>query len=283
MKPRLFLIFITNAGNEENLRELIEPIKEHLDGIVAVFHHPKDSGADYLESVKGAGKVIYRDWVNRFDYSLNECLFAGIIEEGDIVVKTDVLERPAAPFVSIIKDTIHPGMISQGLDCLYYYGKDYVYIYNELMQYQGSPHTGLRGTKKAIEISSHYPNEADVRLNVRPLKRTDPLNWVAHYLKYYLYPAGSNQCLLGLEKQGDPAKLFGPREERRLAFRREMRRRGFPMTVDGAKAILAAPLDHVMKGFINGDKIVNDSYRLFVLKDETVVDTHLPKDMKLID
>lgn len=285
-QPRVWLTLMTAAGNEENLRELVEPLLPHIDGVVAVFHRPcdGDAGLAYLESVKGAGKVIVRDWVQRHNYSQTETLYAGVIQEGDLFIITDTLERPAAQFIQHCKGHLNQFMLEHDVDCLYYYGKAYIVRYNESMHYQGSPHWWLVGVKSGIELSGFeaYKDEGKVRLNVRPFKRQDENNWVGHYLKYFLYPPGSNHALLGLDTYGDPAQLFPLREEKRLLFRQEMRRRGYPVTVDGFKAMCKAEgqPDESLKTFLNSDKVWADAYWGLVMgKPEILTHSHKPADM----
>ena len=62
---KLWLIGITTEGHKQDLQELIDPIKDDFDGLIWTFHYPKDNGADYLESVKGQGEIIYTKWCNR--------------------------------------------------------------------------------------------------------------------------------------------------------------------------------------------------------------------------
>ncbi len=280
--PKLWLVGMTAQGNEENLREMIAPIVEWLDGVIFTFHNPVngDKGAEYLESVKGDGKVIYRDWVWRHDYSANETLFAGLIQEGDLVITCDTLERPAAKFVSRIKTDILALMNEASLDCLYYYGKAFVFRYNEGMRFAGSPHWMLQGVQNAVEMSGLYPDEREVRLNVRPIKRPSRFHFVGHYLGYYVsYPPGSNHCLLGLEKNGNPQNLFAPREIRRLEFRRLLRSKGIPLTVDGVKGLMKKELDTEIKEYFNSEKILNDAYRYLQLGREDFADDHDWKNM----
>lgn len=158
------------------------------------------------------------------------------------------------------------------------YGKGFIFRFNEMFEFRGSPHwyaTNLDGQNANLEL------DKKLFWNVRGEQR-GPFQWVEHYIRYMLYPAGSNHALLGLEKQGDPQKLFPRREALRLQFRQEMVKRGFDLTVDGFKAMLSQPLDDTIKFYLNSEKTWNDGYRYFILKDETVVDTHLPSDMKKI-
>ncbi len=235
-----------------------------------------------------------RDWVARHDHSANEILFAGVIQEGDLVLALDTLERCPVGFAAHIKDYWHPKvMVDRGIDCLYYYGKAYLFVYNEFMRYHGSPHWQLVGAQTAADLAQQFPDEQSIRVNVRPLKRKDPFHWVGHYLKYWVaYPAGSNHALLGLEKQIRPGgpnlqHLFGERDTRRLDFRREVKRRGFPLTVEGVRAMFEEAhikgIDDVLKEHLNKEKTLNDAWRLWILKDETVVDDHLPSSMKVIE
>lgn len=277
---RLFLTFITTHGNEDNLRELVEPVKHLIDGVVATFHYPKDDGAAYLESVKGAGKIVYREWVQRHDLSMNETLWAGVLKDGDYVCVVDTLERPIPSFLTEVRGELATLMETNDIDCISYFGKPYIFRFNEYLRYQGSPHWGLQGLNgKIVEYRDIEPDETKVRFNARPTKRTDPMNWVTHYAKYFLYPPGSNHALLGLDTYGDPAKLFTPREVKRLQFRQEMRRQGYETTMDGLKAFLLQPLTQQLKDLINSDKVWADYYQYEILGNKNVVHSHDPKDM----
>lgn len=284
--PRVWLTFMTAAGNEENLREMVEPLWPYIDGIVAVVHRPceGDAGLAYLEASKGAGKIIVRDWVQRHDVSASETLYAGIIQEGDLFIITDTLERPNAQFVSRCKDDLNDFMHREGVDCLYYFGKAFIVRYNEAMHYQGSPHWGLIGVKRGVEMSHQFPDEKMVRLNVRPLKRKDEhKHFCRHYLKYFVeYPAGSNHALLGIEQYGgdDPSQALQRREANRLEFRREIKRRGFPVTVEGFLAMCKDPaqMNEGLKAWLRSDKVFSDAYHWLVLGNPGITDTHRPAD-----
>ncbi len=131
------------------------------------------------------------------------------------------------------------------------------------------------------------PVEQEVRYSVRHLKRDTPFSWVNHYLRYfYEYPFGSNHCLLGncdRPWEGTEMEIFQRREAVRLAFRDEMRRRGIPLTCAALKDYwLSHPLDDKMRYYVNADKILQDAFRLYVLKDETIVDEHKYTSRKVI-
>lgn len=279
MKNKLWICGITSAGNAENLKEMIEPIKQYFDGLIFTYHDEKDAGFEYLEANKGAGAIILAKWCNRHAYSQNHFLYQGPMQEGDKFILLDSMERISKEFCEERLPKFLKYMDENNVACVANYGKGFLYRYNDMLEFNGSPHwyaTNLDGHNANVEL------EKNLFWNVRAEKR-DKFHWVGHYAKYmFCYPAGSNHALLGLEKQGDPQQLFGPREKLRLDFRKLAVSRGFSLTLDGLNLMLSGPLDDALKFFLNKEKTWNDYYRYFVLKDETVVDTHMPSDMKEI-
>lgn len=280
---KLYFVGMTSAGKTEDLKELIEPIHQYFDGLIWTFHYPKDEGADYLESRKGCGEIIYTNFCKRHGFSRNHYLWAGPATDGDWLVQTDDLERLVPEFAAKIRDMI-PDLEENGVNVVTYFGKAFIYKWDESLEFVGSPHEGLTrrdGQANHIELSQAFPDENKVRKNVRPLKRQDKFHWMTHYLRYYIeYPIGSNHCLLGNEHRGNPAQIFQQREQVRYHFRNELRKRGIPLTVAGFKEYLENNKpDEKMTAFINSEKILNDAYRFWSLKDETINDNHHWKDM----
>jgi hypothetical protein len=267
---RLFLCGITSAGKEANLRALIEPISEYIHGLQWTFHHPTDAGYDYLFANCREGKIITAEFCQRHGYSMTHYLWQGTMEPGDFFLQVDDLERLGVPFV---RDRV-PGLIQLMKDTntamIANYGKGLLFRYNEQLEFRGSPHwyaINLDGQSINLEL------DQTEFWNVRGEQRGKH-QFVEHYLKYYLYPAGSNHCLLGLEKHGDPQKLFPIREKRRLEFREELRKRGVPMTVEGVKQLMKNGLDSTLKEHFNQEKILNDSWRYFQLGRTDFPDDH---------
>lgn len=272
---RLFLCGITHQGNRDNLKALIDPVSEYFNGLVWTFHLPKDDGAEYLESQKGEGEIVYAKFCQRHGYSMTHYLWQGPMQVGDFFVQVDTMERLGKEFcrerlpdLISLMDEAELGMIAN-------YGKGLLYRYSEELEFRGSPHwyaININGRGMNLELPK---NEF---WNVRSEQR-DSFQWVSHYLKYWLYPAGSNHALLGLEKQGDPQKLFPIREAKRLQFRQEVLKRGYSLTIDSVLDMFKSDLDSTIKDFLNSEKTLNDAYRYLVLRDESVKDTHDPKDM----
>lgn len=287
-EPRLWLTSMSHGGPAtlENAREIIEPIHSLIDGTVWVLHDtdPNDPTAQYLESVKGAGRIIHRPWPRgRHFHSMNETLWSGPMEDGDLVLWVDPLERAQPAFVSRVKGEIAHLMVEAEIGCLHFYGKPYLFRYTETLEYRNSPHWTLTGVQgRQIEWSQMEPDEKQVRLNVRPLKRGgDAYHWVRHYLRYFVeFPAGSNSALLGLDHWpgGQTQENWVKRETNRLALRAEMRKRGYPLTVDGFIAMCRAGLDDTLKTHLRAEKTFSDAFHHLVCGRTDVRDSHRPSD-----
>ena len=280
---KLWLCGITNLGNEQNLRELIEPILEYFDGLVWTFHDPTfnddgnmDQGFKILLHNKKEGKIITAEWCQRHFNSMNQYLWQGPMKDGDYFVQIDTQERMSPEFCAKLRD-ICISMDEQNIGMISNFGKGLIYRYNEQLEFRGSPHwyaINLSGDKNAqAEL------EKDEFWNVRDNQR-EPMSFVDHYLKYYLYPAGSNSVLLGLDKNGNPAELFPPREERRLKFKKYLEDQNIiNPTVDTVISFFATQnsnetVDDQLKDFINNEKILNDVWRYHILGDSDFKDDH---------
>mgnify|MGYP003111174828 CR=1 FL=1 len=268
---RLWLIGITTEGHKEDLKELIEPIKDHFDGLVWTFHHPKDDGADYLESVKGDGEIIYTKWCNRTDYSRNHSLFQGPIKSGDWFITIDTLERLSPDFTKQLKDLIRY-LDSNQIDGVYLYNKRFMFKYNEVTEFRNNPHEAVLGVHKSVELSDLKIWNKDFQKNVRQEKRQDPFYFVKHNFKYYLFP-NTNHLLLGFE---DNQPLVRKRYQNRAKFFSAIYSQGFdPYNYDSVKECLENHLDEAMKECINFEKFLNDWYRLEIRGEtEGIIDKH---------
>ncbi|MEK6884233.1 MAG: hypothetical protein AABY22_31675 [Nanoarchaeota archaeon] len=112
---------------------------------------------------------------------------------------------------------------------------------------------------------------------MRPFKRRDKYHFIKHYLSYWLYP-NSNHNLLGLENRGGQ-ELFGQLENIRLGFRELLAKRGYNNTSEDVIKLFSNEIDDEIKYYINNHKILNDTFRYYVLKDESVNDNHHWRDI----
>lgn len=278
---KIYLSLMAGPGSFQDIDELWTPIKDYFDGIVAVYFGSRDDiEAKYLETAKGAGYITYLPYTGRHDLARTCALHCGVIQPGDWVMQVDVLERLVPEF---IERHVIPwyGMCGLNPNMWLYYSKPLLFAYHESLQYQGTPHEGLRrldGGAKVSELSQNdfFKDESTVRVNVRPLKRTDPYHWLGHYVRYYLgTPWGGNHCLLGNEHRGDPIKLYHEREALRIEVRDYLRANGVPLNEHGLRKLLTAgQIPPTMVDYINRERILNDAYRYWVLNDLTVKDDH---------
>lgn len=269
-----YLCFMAGPNEETNLKELVEPLIPYIRGVCALVHDVQhfDKGVEYLIKVNtklGAGNILEGTY-GRHDASRNRILYETGIQEGDWYCQTDTLERPKPEFFQYFQDYLVKD--NPSIDAWYYYGKPFFVKFNETLRYQGNPHESLVGINRAIELSPYHPDDRVVRENVRPIKRAnDKFHWVSHYLRYLLLP-NSNQNLLGLEHHAQKYS-FEYKENIRKGLINFLVKNKYPRTIDGVLEAMRFKSNE-MRWFASNHKILNDFYRLKILGDETVVDSH---------
>tara|TARA_Y100000401_G_scaffold117447_1_gene126286 strand:+ start:542 stop:1384 length:843 start_codon:yes stop_codon:yes gene_type:complete len=276
---RLWLIGITTEGHKEDLQELLEPIKDHFNGLIWTFHYPKDEGADYLEEIKGEGEIIYTKWCNRLDFSRNHSLFQGPMRVGDWFLTIDTLERLSPEFTKNLKNFCID-LDNQRVDGVYLYNKRLLFKFKENTAFINNPHEGIVGCSKTLELTNQPFWKEEYQKNVRSEKRQDPLFYIKHNFKYYLFP-NTNHLVLGLEHDPD---LIRKRYDYRSKFLKEVYEEGFyPFCPESVKECLSGFLTDEIKECINFDKFLNDWYRYEILgQREGFVDSHDFKHVKEI-
>ena len=281
-----YLVFMAGPNSLEDLKELIEPVKDYFRGVCALLHDCDEHSPEfeYLLNTNlklGAGNIILGNYCGRHDHSRNRILFETGIKNGDYLVTLDTLERVPVEFAGNLVLLIqHMG--NRDIDICYYYSKPYIIKFSEDLYYTGTPHESLLSSKrhlKAVELKNDFPDESKIRVNVRPLKRKDPFHFIGHYAKYLLQP-NSNQILLGIEHQKNQQEVWAKREQNRLNFIKILADRGIDRSLSGVIKLFSGPLDDELKHYINNEKVWQDVYRYYILKDETVIDEHSWTSMK---
>ena len=275
---KIWLTGLTSKGREQDLRELIEPIKDKFDGLVWVFNGEKDAGFDYLDSEKKEGKIIHAEWCNRFDFSRNLGLFCSPIKYGDWFVVIDDQERMSVEFANSLH-SILKRCKTIGVDGLYIHNKHFAFIFNEQMKFVSNPHCGVYGTHKGMELVGSNVFKEEWFTNVRPLKR-GKFEFVKTNIKYYLYP-NTNHLLLHFESDPEYVKY---RYYIRSKFLSYMSGFGADTTsVDSiTKALRENPPNDELIDIINSEKILNDWYRFEFLGDTDIVDDPNPALIKQV-
>lgn len=267
---------MSGPNSLEDLKELLLPIYNFFDGIVWVLHDSVNSKEEeFLKTIIKNGKIIHYYYTGNHDISRNHYLWLGPQNNGDYILTCDLLERPSINFIKNIPNLINQ-LNNNNIDCLYYYGKPYLFKFNHFLKYQGSPHEGLFGFKKGIEFSTFEPNENNVRLNIRPIKRVDPFHWVSHYAKYMLF-INSNHYLLGWENK-TPEELNN-RNKLRVDFINLMFNRGYKNNVEHLKLLLSDTIDEELKYYLNNEKVWSDFYQFFILNNKNIIHSHNIEDI----
>lgn len=275
-----YLVFMAGPNSVEDLREMVDPIKDYIRGVCAILHDSDEFSPEavYLLGINnklGAGNIIFGEYVNDHSHSRNRILKETGLKEEDFYCQVDTLERVPEDFAQnfLFWQT---QMIQSGVDIINFYSKPYLVRYREDMLYVHTPHESLislTAKLSIIELNHYKHEESKVRINMRPIKRADqPFHFVAHYVKYLLQP-NSNQNWLGLEHHGGPEAL--PRLEfLRKSLIKSLRDNGFNRSVDGVINLLKLPLNEFTRPIVNEHKQINDFYRFFVLNDYSVIDSH---------
>lgn len=267
---KIWLTGITSKGNDQHLREIIEPIKEYFDGFVWVFHddhldartpdHTFDKGYNYLRELPKS-KVILAPWRNRFDFSRNIGLYQGPIKYGDWFVTIDTMERMHVDFAKQLKNIIN--ICDENLvNGAYLHNKHFMFQFNETTAFHNNPHCGVKGVRNGLEISSLNIWKDEYWRNVRDQYRGE-FDFVDRNLRYYIYPH-TNHLFLNCENDTD---FVQERYVYRSSFINEILKLGIDIQDT------ASVMDFLKKGeysekiteCISKEKYLNDFYRYHVL------------------
>tara|TARA_B100000963_G_scaffold67137_2_gene55268 strand:+ start:53342 stop:54181 length:840 start_codon:yes stop_codon:yes gene_type:complete len=276
---KLWLTGVTTKGHEQDLKELIEPIKNDFDGLVWTFHYPKDEGSDYLESVKGDGEIIYTKWCSRLDFSRNHSLYQGPMRFGDWFLTIDTLERLSPKFTKFLKK-LCADLNDLDIDGVFLHNKRLLFKLKENTSFINNPHEGITGCSKTIELSKQTFWDETYQSNVRDQKRKDPYYFIEHNMKYYLFP-NSNHLVLCVEDKPD---LINKRYEFRQKLINEVNRLGFyAYDIKSMEECFRNKLTPILRECLNFEKFLNDWYRYKILKQKVgIVNSHDFKHMKKI-
>lgn len=286
-----YLIGMTSEGNHAHLKEIIEPLKEDIDGICWVFnseespHATREEGCYYLWDVcseleRKSGQhsdVILSKWVMRNDYTRNKILFEGPLQYGDICFTIDTLERCSPELIRFCQKQFDQ---NKELGAIYLYGKRFAFRFGESVEFKGNPHETLAGINKSINLDeNNLPQLKDWWQNVRSQYR-DEFHWVDAYMNYYFFPM-TNHLLLGYDYDRD-RDYINHRYTIRAILLQQMLELSIPLNKGGLKTYIDSNGIEEFKEYFNQEKILNDWYRFHYLNDRTVVDKHDPSTIKEI-
>lgn len=268
---KLYICGLCNGTSDVNdLKELLEPIIPYYDGLQWVVHNPIVLGGayTYLDSIKKDGKIICTDWCYRLNFSRNHYLYQGQMKIGDWFISLDPLEILRPQFFEKWPQ-LKQALESNHIDGVLLYGKRFLYKFNDFLEHKGNPHEYISGANRVVELTSidGYKDTSWFWGTNRNQKR-DKFHYIWHFVNYYVNFPDSNHCLLGIDNLIDREEIFRKRESLRQMFRNFCRTKDcLPLSIDGFK-YLWYNFSNDMKYFINNERILNDAYLYFILKDE---------------
>ena len=269
---KIYLCGITN-NQYDNVKALTDPIYEHIDGLIWVYHKSdveSDGTLELLEERKGCGEVIVTKWVNAHDHSMNKFLIESVLKEGDWFILRDSMERFNSEWAKDISQFL-TNLDLNKIRSVYNYGKGFAFKWNDSMFFQGSPHWGLNGVQhKMIELQNHFSEEKkehtwrikDGEVGGRPID-----NKIDHEAKYSWVYGRSNHLYLGVDSSNHDE--FQRAELIRLHTRDLARSASFKTDMDGLKSwikFLGEKDFEALRIFINSHRVWKNFYRYHFLK-----------------
>ncbi len=276
--PKIWLCGLCQPEQYDNIKETVEPIAHLFAGLNYTYSGAKDKGFDLLESLKGAGQIIYLPkFPGAFDHARNCYLFAGNIEFNDWIVNLDLLEKMSVEFVQHDLPILIKQFDENFIDAVYLHSKILMFKFTDEVCFRGGVHETISEARRSVELTRFpaYSDSSTYFTNLRPLRR-DKYHWLGHFVKYYFLRDGSRCCLDGLSHNfTDPKEIqakWVERETRRREFK-DYLRNTLKINLDffAFSDYLIANKDSLpakMKDFINNEKILNDVYRRVVLGQE---------------
>jgi hypothetical protein len=273
MKTKTWLCGITTLGNEDNLKELIEPVFDQFDGFLFTINLnciSRYGSADYKSLVdrirflgKGKEVITHNIWNGNFAYSRNTYLHNGDIQQGDWFFNLDSEERINPEFMCEFHSKLKKTFEENSVDGCAFEGKFLAFQYDEFMFWRNAIHETLVGAKRVVELSNiEGLKKIPARFNLRSEKR-GKFDFVNQALRYYLQD-GSFHCLLACENDQE---LFQKRMELRKIFKLGLRRANIDKRdVDSViEYICYNNLTSKAKECVRQEKFLNDVYRYYRL------------------
>jgi len=146
---KLWLCGLTENCHEQ-MKDMTEGILKYFDGLIFVDNHSTDGTFEFLDEIKGEGKIIKRHLKNDIDYQLSEILKSGCMENGDWFMLVDPEHRPKEFWLKRIKSQIK-GFSDEKIGALSFSGRVYLAQYFDHMDFSETPHWNLDGVVNNIK------------------------------------------------------------------------------------------------------------------------------------
>ncbi len=273
--PKIWLCLITSDLEPENIDELTKDIWHRFDGICAVVH--KQGGDDrilqILDARKKDGFVKERAWVAHHGHSMNEWLFDKRIEQGDVCVIRDSLERLNPQFAQNLSYIVDE-LAKKGIWNIWSGGKLLAFRRWSCQQFVNAIHWGLAPTyNKSIDvknISLLYNDDINCAYSIRNQKRPREYQ-VFHEMKYLLdYGCNGNHLQLYYPNQQELIQ----HENTLYLFRQFLKERCGVSSAEELRSYLTCHRKAIkeknedwiikLKEFMNDNRPMREAYRYWV-------------------
>ncbi len=273
--PKIWLCLITSDNEIENIDEMTKGIWQYFDGICAVIHKQggNDDVKNLLESRKKEGFVKEVEWLAHHGHSQNAWLFDKRIEQGDVCVIRDSLERLNPQFAQNLRYIVDV-LLKQGVWNIWAGGKLLALRRWPGQQFINSIHWGCLGLNgQSIDvknISMIYENDRMCAYSVRNEKRKRSYQ-VYHEVRYLLdYNCNSNHLQLYFNNPKELAR----QEIRLYEFKKFLKEKCGVSTAKDLENYLTGNRNGIkigqdetclkLKQFMNDNRVWREAYRFWV-------------------
>ena len=264
---KIWLCGITQ-NEKQNIEDMTKDIYQYFDGLIFVDGGSTDGTLEILNTRKGQGKIINREWSNDHDLQMNGFLRANIMQNGDWFIIRDSCERLNADWANNLRNFIENFLEKNKVNSCVDRQKAFLVKYFDDMIFQGSPHWGLQGMRGGyIDLYEYYgKNQQLFAWEERPFQRK---HYIDSDMKYYFIYGRSNHCVLHYYDNGKTPERYQKQESIRQQFRNYCETLGIEFKLQSLINYWKNnQMTDTMKSFINNEKMINKFYRLNILNQE---------------
>lgn len=213
LKQKLWLAGMV-SGDRKILEKSISKVLPYFDGCIFVCDsRAKKEDIEWLESIKGEGKIIVKEWVNDHAHTSNEIILSRVMKFPDFAVIIDQTDEIRESFAKELRESIKHWH-QNNVGCVWI-DHPFIFRYHSGIRFVSNPHWGLSniiGNQLSLEKIDGYRKENYV-INHRDTLKSGFIGPGKYFL---CYPPFSNHTQL-LYLQFSP-EIHRFHESRRINF-----------------------------------------------------------------